>query len=484
LSISVLGGALAVSTGFPSVASARAPVRSPALDIDPALAEVAERVEQLMRDHAVPGVAVGLRIDGQEHSAGFGVTNVEYPRPVDGGTVFQVGSITKTFTGTAAAMLAERGLLDLDAPVRRYVPELVLADPDVAERITVRHLVTHSAGFFGGVLPNLDRNDEALAREVPELAGLPQLTQLGREFSYSNLGVCLEGRVVEVVGGKPYRDLLSSLILQPLGLRRSSFLVQDIVDYPVASGHVSGADGMQVERPFGSGIFTPAVAPIGGLFSTADDLLRWAAFHLGDGRTATGERMVAPETLANMQQPHGPGGADAWEDLDGVGVNWLLRTLDGVRIVQHSSDTATHHAKFLMAPERNFAFVMLTNSAGGSQLRKQLTPWVQEHFLGLREPSRPTITVSDADLAEYTGTYGVRGLTRDMRIVRADGELTMLRFGPDGALEPTTYNLRLYAPDRAVISSGDEDANLLDFLRSDDGRVSWVRHNGRVVERV
>jgi CubicO group peptidase (beta-lactamase class C family) len=450
------------------------------------LAELGEQVRQLMHDNSVPGVAVGVRLDGRDHSAGFGVSNVEHPLPVDGGTVFQVGSATKPFTGTAAAMLAEQGLLDLDAPVRRYVPELVLADTDVSDRVTVRHLATHSSGFYGDELPNRFRGDEGLARVVPELAALPQLIPLGRAFSYSNLGVCLEGHVVEVAGGKPYRDLVPELLLQPLGLIRSSYFVEDLLEYPIAVGHIPGPDGTRIERPFGSGIPSPAAAPAGGLFSTADDLLRWAAFHLGDGRASTGERIVDPDTLASMQQAGGPGGGLGTDDVDGVGVNWMLRAVDGARIVGHSGDTFAYHTQFLMAPERDFAFVLLTNSPGGSLLRKQLTSWVLEHYLGLREPSRPAIAISDDVFAEYLGTFGVRGFSRDMRVVSLRGGVGVQRFGADGTLDPATptYELRFYAPDRAVISGGDEDGFLLDFLRADDGRVSWVRHGGRVVERI
>jgi CubicO group peptidase (beta-lactamase class C family) len=112
-------------------------------------------------------------------------------------------------------MLAERGLLDLDAPVRRYVPEL--ADPDVAAQLTVRHLATQSSGFFGEGLPNGTRNDDGLERVVPQLAALPRFAAPGREFSYSNLGVCVEGRVVEILGTRPYCDLLAGWLLQPLG---------------------------------------------------------------------------------------------------------------------------------------------------------------------------------------------------------------------------------------------------------------------------
>jgi CubicO group peptidase (beta-lactamase class C family) len=212
-------------SAFPSVTIARAHTlaQSKTPGIDPLLQELGEQVEQLMHDYSVPGVAVGVRLDGQGHSAGFGVTNLEYPQPVDGGTIFQVGSITKTFTGTAAVLLAERGLVDLDVPIQRYVPELRLADPDVAQRIALRHVASHSSGFSDNALPNRIRNEDGLAQAVAQLATVPQFAPLGRQFSYSNLGVCLEGRVVEVVGGKPYRDLVTNLILRPLGLTRTSW---------------------------------------------------------------------------------------------------------------------------------------------------------------------------------------------------------------------------------------------------------------------
>src|SRR5207244_3739020 len=131
---------------------------------------------------------------------------------------------------------------------------LVMADSGVAERITPRNLVTHSSGFFGDIPPNGGRNDDGLARMVPQLVDLPQVSPLGRFFSYNNTAVSLEGRVVEAVGGQPYRDLIQHMLLKPLGLTRSSFFMEDIVNFPVAAGHVPTPAGLQVERPFGSGI--------------------------------------------------------------------------------------------------------------------------------------------------------------------------------------------------------------------------------------
>src|SRR5262249_45092444 len=97
-------------------------------------------IESAMREYGVPGGALGVLQDGETQTAGYGVTNVENPLPVTPDTLFQIGSITKTFTATAAMRLAEQGRLDLDAPVRRYLPDLRLADDAAAANVTMRHL--------------------------------------------------------------------------------------------------------------------------------------------------------------------------------------------------------------------------------------------------------------------------------------------------------------------------------------------------------
>src|SRR5947207_13215659 len=102
--------------------------------------------EEMERLH-VPGVAIGVVHDGEEYADGFGVTSVENPLPVDADTLFQIGSTTKTFTGTAAMRLVDRGRLDLDAPLRIYLPKLRLAGRRVAGRVTLRHLLNHTGGW-------------------------------------------------------------------------------------------------------------------------------------------------------------------------------------------------------------------------------------------------------------------------------------------------------------------------------------------------
>src|SRR4051812_21796697 len=104
-------------------------------------------IERAMDKYAVPGVALGIIQDGAIETMGFGVTSVENPLPVDADTLFQIGSISKTFTATAIVRLVEAGMLDLDAPLRRYLPDLRLADEGVAERVTLRHVLSHRGGW-------------------------------------------------------------------------------------------------------------------------------------------------------------------------------------------------------------------------------------------------------------------------------------------------------------------------------------------------
>jgi CubicO group peptidase (beta-lactamase class C family) len=138
-------------------------------------AAVTEAAERL----SVPGVAVGVFLDGAEHYAVHGVTSVENPLEINTGTLFQFGSTAKTYTATAIMILVERGLVELDAPVRRYVPELTLTDEETARTVTVLHLLNHTAGWAGDLLDDTGSGDDALATYVAKMAGLEQVTPLG-----------------------------------------------------------------------------------------------------------------------------------------------------------------------------------------------------------------------------------------------------------------------------------------------------------------
>src|SRR5579884_3476508 len=171
-------------------------------------AALAARVKELAEEYQVPGVAVGIYLAGEEQYAVHGVTSIENPLPVDENTLFQFGSTGKTFTATAIMRLVEEGKIDLDAPVRTYVPELRLKDEDVAQRVTVLQLLNHSAGWQGDYFEDTGRGDDAYARYVEKMADLEQVYPLGTQASYNNASLALAGRVIEKVTGKVYEDAI------------------------------------------------------------------------------------------------------------------------------------------------------------------------------------------------------------------------------------------------------------------------------------
>src|SRR5262249_35618917 len=279
-------------------------ITTPAV-LDPTLLPVAERVVEAMLRLHVPGVAVGLFHEGQEYSAGFGVTSVENPLPVTADTLFQIGSTTKTVTGTSAMRLVEQGILDLDAPVRPYLPDLRLAAEDVAARVTLRHLFTHTGGWPGDYFEDTGSGDDALARMVARLHLLPQQTPLGMLYAYNNAGFYIAGRVIEAVTSRPYESVARELVLEPLGMSMTFFTPSDVMTHRFAVGHIERAGSPTVARPWP---LARAANAVGGLASTAIDQLRYARFHLGDGTTLDGVRLLSPESMRLMQSPQGPGG--------------------------------------------------------------------------------------------------------------------------------------------------------------------------------
>src|SRR6266550_6693756 len=188
----------------------------------PALAEL---VAPLMKRYVVPGLAVGLVSGGDEFLRGFGVTSVENALPVDANTIFVSGSLTKTVVATTVTHLVDRQKLELDAPIRTYLPDLRLADESVASAVTLRHLMTHTAGWVGDDFEGEDSGlgDDALARAIASLGDRPQIFPLGSVWSYNNSAFWLAGRVIEVATESSLEAAITELIFQPLGMTNTFF---------------------------------------------------------------------------------------------------------------------------------------------------------------------------------------------------------------------------------------------------------------------
>jgi CubicO group peptidase (beta-lactamase class C family) len=452
--------------------------------------ELDERIEAGMTRHRIPGVAVGIFYQGQEYVRGYGVTNVDYPQPVDGDTLFRIASTTKTFTGTTVMRLVEQGLLDLEAPVRRYLSDFRVADEAAAQRVTLRQCLNHSAGWIGDDDEDFGRGDDALARYVASMAKLPQLTPPGTQFAYNNTALDVAGRVIEVVTGSPYEDAVRALLLDPLRLSHTRFFTDHLAGYPIAGSHSVVND---------QAVFTPqlwymprAGHPDGGLISSARDQLRFARFHMGNGRAADGTRLLAPASLAAMRSDPGPGGTLAAE-IDGFGVSFgLRRTAEGIHVVVHGGTWPGQPSGFLFVPEREFAMTMLTNSDGGRRLRAELfdDDWALQRFAGLHYPPALPTRLPPERLLPYEGTYVGRTVDESgqwletvLSLHARDGMLRgeMEQAGSVGDIEFQFYR------DEYVLVLRDDGAppgtSRANFVRGTDGRVAWLSNAGRLFAR-
>jgi CubicO group peptidase (beta-lactamase class C family) len=436
-------------------------------------------VDEKMRLLQVPGVAIGVLHGDREYVDGFGVTNVDHPLRVDGDTLFQIGSVTKTYTGTALMRLVEAGQLDLDTPVRRWLPDLALADPAAAAAVTPRHLVTHTGGWFGDHALDTGTGDDALARYVADLAALPQQAPPGRFFGYNNAGMSLAGKLIEVATGVPFEAAIRELILASLNQERACFFAADAITMATAVGHTVEEGGARVARPWG---IPRGVNPAGGLIASAREQLAWARFHLGDGVTPSGERLLTPATMALMQSPLGPGGTLGADEIDGVGINWLLKPLGDARVVFHDGATNGQRSALLLVPARRFALVILTNADTGARLASEVAAWALRRFLGLAGvPPVPAPLPADR-LAPYVGRYASPAL--ELRVGAGDG--VVLLQGLQGG-EPLPglpqFRFGFYGEDRAVALDEFAGGTRCDFLRHPDGAVGWLRLGGRLLAR-
>jgi CubicO group peptidase (beta-lactamase class C family) len=435
-------------------------------------------VDERMAHRHVPGVVVGMVQGEEDLVVARGVTSVDHPLDVDVGTLFQIGSRTKTFTGTALMQQVEAGKLHLDAPLVTYLPEFTLSNPDYAPRVTPRHLLTHTAGWLGDFFlasPIRVRGDEALARMVDALAQAPCLTPPGEIFSYNNAAFGVAGRLLEALTGQTYEEAIQRLVLEPLGMHHTTFFAEDVVTERTASGHIVRDGTPTVARPWG---ISRSSHPAGGIISDTQDQLRYARFHLGDGTTPGGERLLSAETLTDMQSGHAPGviGRDA------VGLPWLLGSVGGTRTVGHGGGMNGQMSEFMLVPERDFAISVFTNSDTGALLCGDVVRWVLDRVLDLRVAPLTPIRVSREQLDEYTGAYAF-GLVK----VERDGEDLLLRREPIPGSElmaeaPPPVRVGFY--DEDCIFDRSEPASVRGkFLREADGHIRHLHWGGRLIPR-
>jgi dipeptidyl aminopeptidase/acylaminoacyl peptidase/CubicO group peptidase (beta-lactamase class C family) len=393
------------------------------------------RLDTLAARHRVPGAVLGiLRVrPGREDELALAATGVLHQGTgveTTTDSLFQIGSITKVYTTTLALQLVDEGKLELDAPIREVLPELRLQDADAAERVTLRHLLTHTSGIDGDVFEDTGRGDDSLARYVELLADAAQNHPLGATWSYCNSGFSLAGRVVEKLRGGTWDGVLRSRLLEPLGLTQTVTLPEEALLHRTALGHPSEG-GADPEPAIQWGL-PRAVGPAGLITASAADVLAFARLHLTGGLAPDGARLLSEDAAAAMtslqaELPDAQSPGDSW------GLGWRRFAWDGRQLVGHNGGTIGQAAFLRLLPDDGLAVVVLTNGGNAADLYAELVPDLFAELAGitLPEPFAPPSPPATVDIAPFVGTYERAG--NRIEVLDGDGS-PMARWTETGPL--------------------------------------------------
>ncbi len=444
---------------------------------DPVFRSLCADAAARMKPAQVPGFSFAIYHKGREHYAGLGVTSIDNPLPVTADTLFQIGSISKTFLATIVLMLVEKGKLKLDVPVRRYLPGLKLKDEAVARRVTLRHLLTHAGGWDGDLLPDHGRGEDALRRTIENLHGLQQLAPLGKFWSYNNSGFYIAGRVIELIYGKPYETVVKEMLFDPLGMQKSFFFAEDVARHRFVVGHEVMHKKLKVAPKWdiGRGSY-----PAGGIVCSARDLMRYARFQLDGCRLPGGKRLLSEKTVKEFHTEIMPS-----TGFQGIALSWFTSRPSGAYFISHGGTTNGQQATLRICREKKYAVLGLTNSERGKMVFNPVLTRALEEYLGIKAVA-PKLMKNPVSVKEYLGVYTHPlvnySVSEGQNGLKVDHTLTDPKERKLYGQQPAII-YRFYEKDKLVAVDAINKGSFGEFLRDEKGRVRWLRLFLRVLPK-
>jgi CubicO group peptidase (beta-lactamase class C family) len=412
-----------------------------------------DRLDQLRERHGVPAASVAVLSGDEIDAAASGILNLATGVEATADSLFQIGSITKVWTATLTMQLVDEGRIELDAPVRRYLPGFRVVDEDVSKAVTIRHLLTHTSGIDGDHLLDTGRGDDCLERYVESCAELRQVHPLGATMSYCNTGFTVLGRVLEVVTDTVWDELLRTRLVEPLGLTHTATLPEDVLRFRAAIGHIQ-PPGQEL-RPAPAWGIPRTAGPPGAICSTATDVLGFARLHLRDGVGPDGNHLLSEGSARAMREPQvevPTGGIGDSETRWGLG--WAVYTWSGRTVIGHDGGTIGQSAFLRVVPDSGTAVALLTNGGDPYGLFRELCGELLAEVAGVELPAEPVPPASPlvVDPAPYVGRYARAGTS--LEVVSREGDLvaiqTVTGLGSEMTPEPVEMPLVALDPEREV----------------------------------
>lgn len=318
--------------------------------------------------HKIPGLAIGIVQDGKlVHEAGFGTRNLDTGEPMTSKSIMSMASISKAFTSTAIMQLIEAGKLQVDDPFVKHVPYFEMEDPRYTD-ITIRHLLGHNSGlpeltddiFFSEFMdPWYD--DDCAERYVRSLKTGVTLNQDpgGDQFLYSDFGYDILADLIHKLTGELFEDYMKHHIFEPLGMKDSTFLFEEVPPEALVAAHVYDKEGNAAVWEYFP--YDRKHAPSSCLHSNLEDISRWVLAH-SNGGELDGQRILQPESQAQLWEP-----LFHWGDEDiltDYGWGWQLGTFEGKRIVTSLGGQPGVQTSVAILPEEGLSVMAFGNLLG------------------------------------------------------------------------------------------------------------------------
>lgn len=388
-------------------------------------------IETQMAYRGQPGISVGGVYDQKLIWArGFGYADVEKKVAATPATIYRMASVTKTFTATAIMQLRDAGKLSLDDPVVKHLPwfkiKSAFADAPV---ITIRHLLTHTSGlpreaafpyWMDANFPTIEQIKETLPNQ--EAAFAPET-----RWKYSNLALALAGEIVAVVSGSPYDVYVQKHILEPLGMSSSTMLFPEAHRSRLAVGYGRRMpEGPREVRPY---MDCKGITPAANLSSTVEDLARYLAFEMSDGKV-NGKAILKSSSLREMHRVH-------WLRPDwrgGAGIGFAINRTNDRTTVGHGGSLAGYRTQISFSPDEKLGVIVLTNSDDGNpgfyvtQIFNALAPALKKAM-----PAAATLAQANPEWNKYVGKY--RSPWGDSEVLIVNGELVTIDPTSDNPME-------------------------------------------------
>ncbi|MET0267246.1 MAG: serine hydrolase [Duganella sp.] len=371
---SVAAAAIAAALAALPCVGAHAADAKPAAVIKPAPAyNLDADVKRALAAFDVPGIAIAIVKDGKVVATrGYGVRKLGDPTPVDGQTLFEVASNSKGFTAAALAMLVDEGKLKWDDPVSMHLPGFQMYDAYVTGAMTVRDLLTHRSGLGLGAGDLLWWPSTSFSTDeiIAKLRYIKPATSFRDRYAYDNLLYIVAGKIIADKDGKSWGQSIHDRILAPLGMRGTTTSVEAMLAAANHSAPHSKIDGKAaVVKPM------PVANAVGavGVNTSAEDLARWMALLLNDGKTADGKQLISSKQLAEMWSQQTPLRirepkpllAATKPNFASYGLGFSLRDYKGRKIAMHGGALQGFYSTVLMVPEEKLGIAVLTNAENG-----------------------------------------------------------------------------------------------------------------------